>query len=82
MIELGNSSNGNSNGKNHDADDGYSNDATPSHEQGSPDGCDHTCLHGDVHDSSDDDQVVEIILQFYRFDDDDKGLKQKMMIKG
>jgi hypothetical protein len=61
MIELGNSSNG----KNHDDDDdddGYSNDATPSHEVGSPDGSDHTCLHGDVHDSRDDDQVVEIIL--------------------
>jgi hypothetical protein len=55
MIELGQS---NSNVKNHDDDDG----ATPSHEQGSPDGCDHTCLHGDVHDSRDDDQVVEIIL--------------------
>ena len=59
MIELGNSSNGNS-VKNHDDD--YSNDATPSHEVGSPDGSDHTCLHGDVHDSRDDDQVVEIIL--------------------
>ena len=79
MIELGNSSNGNS-VKNHDDDD-YSNDATPSHEVGSPDGSYHTCLHGDVHDSRDDDQVVEIILQFYRCDDD-KGLKLKMMIKG
>jgi len=59
MIELGHSSNGNS-VKNHDDDD--SNDATPYHEQGSPDGSDHTCLHGDVHDSRDDDQVVEIIL--------------------
>jgi len=58
MIELVHSSNGNS-VKNHDDD---SNDATPYHEVGSPDGSDHTCLHGDVHDSRDDDQVVEIIL--------------------
>jgi hypothetical protein len=50
MIELGHS-NSNGNMKNHDDD-----------EVGSPDGSDHTRFHGDVHDSRDDDQVVEIIL--------------------
>ena len=60
MIELGHSI---SNVKNHDDDDDNdSNGATPSHEVGSHDGSDPTCLHGDVHDSRDDDQVVEIIL--------------------